>query len=218
MSEILLLTHTHTHTWVMGRRWQPRSTTAWKKDSFLFLGTTNQRKRLPSVFRSPHHVADASGRCWCFYLQYAPPPDHHLSHNKKQFEFPRLRVNGCQGHSWKATVVWIVSRRRSGLIIVPLAHSQIMIPIDKESRLLIAPHFINFAPRGPVGCHGGGSNTLCHLAVIRIQKSSLIPDRVLSFTTWCSEENLTWLHQEFPVQADRTFLLPDDQAGVDYWM
>lgn len=34
------------------------------------------------------------------------------------------------------------------LIIVSFVHSQIMIPIDKESRLLIAPHFINFAPRG----------------------------------------------------------------------
>lgn len=119
-----------------------------KKDSFLFLGTTNQRKHLPSAFRFPHHVADVLGRCWCFYLQYTPP-DHHLSHNKNQFQFTRQRVNGCQGHSWKATAVWIVSRWRSRqLIIVSLAHSQIMIPIDKESRLLIAPHFINFAPQG----------------------------------------------------------------------
>lgn len=139
-----------------------------KKDSFLFLGTTNQRKHLPSIFRSLPHISDVLGRCWCFYLQCPPPPsDHHLSHNKKhkntvlvystQMGFKR-QLDVCEGDSWKATVSSISNQ----LIIVSLAYSEIMIPIDKESRLLIASHFIIFAPSGTVGCHGSNSYTACH--------------------------------------------------------
>lgn len=43
-----------------------------------------------------------------------------------------------------------------------------MIPIDKESQSLIAPHFINFYPSGPVGCLGSSSHQACHLAAILI--------------------------------------------------
>lgn len=85
-------------------------------------------------------------------------------------------MNGCQGHSWKATAVWIVSGRRSRqLIIVSLAHSQITIAIDKESRLLIAPHFINFAPQGlAVATAAAVTRSAILIDVIRIQKSSHI--------------------------------------------
>lgn len=61
-----------------------------------------------------------------------------------------------------------IHRKARQLLIALVVESENMIPIDKESQSLIAPHFINFYPSGPVGCLGSSSHQACHLAAILI--------------------------------------------------